>query len=69
MCWCYWPSYDDLEEDQWSNALKMNMDYTLVVEAMNIWSQKRNITTITTFDIDTRDRKIGNRVNVVTRHQ
>ena len=69
MCWCYWPSTDELEEEKWGDALKMNFDYTLIVEAMNIWSQKRNITIISAFEKDTTNMKIGNRVNVVTIHQ
>ena len=68
MCWCFWPSVDDFKEDEWPYELKLNFDYTLVVEAMNIWSQKRNITILSDFVLKTQNMSAGNHVNVVTGH-
>ena len=66
MCWCYWPSVSELEERQQGDELKMNFGYTLVVQARNIWSEKRNVTITSDFYLDTPNMNKGNHVNVVT---
>lgn len=69
MCWCFWPSSGEVyKKDEWPYDFQMNFDYTLVVEAMNIWSQKRNITILSDFVLKTQNMSAGNHVNVVTGH-